>query len=200
MKRIGLFGGTFNPVHNGHILCCESLIKRKILDEVIFIPSFIPPLKDTPEGISPEMRLDMLQRALFPYSFFSLSDLELKRSGTSYTIDTVGFFKNNIAQDEKLHLIIGNDWIDQFHKWKDYEKLSDMVDFIIMLREGNHAHITNPHLTDTVKEKLQKGITDVPTIPVSSSEIRERIKDKEYLKENLPESVYNYILENKLYL
>lgn len=198
MPRIGLFGGTFNPIHNGHILCPESLVKRNILDKVIFIPSYMPPLKKNPANISPEMRLEMVRLAVSPYPFFQVSDMEIKRQGTSYTIDTVKQLRQAYPKDD-LTIILGTDWGMRFHEWKDYEALSEIVNFVVMQREGSKEDMDNPLLSEPVRKKLAGAIVSVPAVPVSSSEIRKKINDKAFLRKYLPEKVYRYIEEKKLY-
>ncbi|MCK5706380.1 MAG: nicotinate-nucleotide adenylyltransferase [Candidatus Aureabacteria bacterium] len=201
MERIGLFGGTFNPVHIGHIACAKSLVEKNIVDRIIFIPSKIPPLKKIENTILAETRLQMVEAAISQYPNFSISDVELKREGVSYTIDTVRSFIEYFDSDKvKLYLIIGIDWVQKFHSWKDYEKLSDLIDFIVMRRNGSLGNINNPYLDVNIRRKLEKGLVDVPAIPVSSTEIKKRIDDVDFVKKSLPEEVYQFIIERRLYL
>jgi nicotinate-nucleotide adenylyltransferase len=201
MKKIGLFGGTFNPIHNGHLLCPLSLVEKGSLDSVIFIPSGISPLKNNSDAAPADMRMDMIRLAIGPYPFFSASDIELKREGISYTIDTVRSLRKKLTvPEERLFLIIGTDWVSRFHEWKNYRELAGMVDFVVMLREGGTPSPFNPQLDKAVADKLKKGETDVPSVPVSSSEIRKRVRDDAFLKKFLPEPVFQYIRDKKLYL
>lgn len=201
MEKIGLFGGTFNPIHNGHILCPKSLVEQGVVDGVIFIPSRIPPLKDAKKLAGELFRWEMVNSAIEGYPFFSASDIELKREGVSYTIDTV---KELVARHRgaacEFHLIMGSDWIKDFHRWKDCEELARLVSFIVMKREKSRVEIKNPSLSREIKIRMKKGIVEVPYVPVSSSLIRERINDDAYLRESVPEPVYRIIRENRLYI
>ena len=189
---------SFNPVHKGHILCPKSLVKRNIIDKVIFVPSYVPPLKDSVEDISPAMRLEMVKIAVQPYPFFLVSDIEIKRGGISYTIDTVKELKEQYSS-AKLFLILGSDWISRFHEWKDYEMLSEIIDFIIMRREGEKESVNNTFISEKVRKKFQDKIVSVPVVPVSSSIIRKRVRDEAFLEEYLPRQVVLFIKENRLY-
>ena len=103
------------------------------------------------------------------------------------------------AQGEDLYLILGNDWIPRFHEWKDYESLLEIVHFVVMRRNGKDSQAENPHLSTGAKEAFARAVVDVPSIPVSSSDIRKNIQNNTFLKKHLPGPVLEYIRKNNLY-
>jgi len=137
LKRIGLLGGTFNPVHLGHLRSAVEVQRRFALDSVCFIPSAIPPHKDSSSVADAMDRLEMIRMAISDYSALTVSDVELKRSGPSYTIDTVKHFKTFQNAQTDFYLIVGLDAFLEIDTWKSFRELFDLIPFIVMPRPGS---------------------------------------------------------------
>ncbi len=134
VKRIGIFGGTFNPIHMGHLRTVWEVHCGFGLDETILIPSAAPPHKPAEGVIDAGDRLEMVRLAISGYDEFTVSDVELKRPGPSYTIDTVRHFKSVYPEDADFHLIIGLDAILEIDTWKSYRDIFRLIPFIVMMR------------------------------------------------------------------
>ena len=196
MKRIGIFGGTFDPVHNGHLIMAENVKDQMHLDEVMFIPSRIPPLKNAENISEPEHRLNMLKLATEGNSSYIINDIELKSSGDepNYTVKTLlQLREEHSAEQVKFYLIIGMDQLINLHKWKDPGKLFLLTEVIVINRPG--------YLIQQVEnEYARRGIfVPVPNIDISATDIRFRIREKRTIKYLVPEKVEEYIYENNLY-
>lgn len=196
MKRIGIFGGTFDPVHNGHLIMAENVRDQMHLDEVMFIPSRIPPLKNAENISEPEHRLNMLKLATEGNSSFKINDIELKSSGDepNYTVKTLLQLREEISTEQvKFYLIIGMDQLINLHKWKDPGKLFLLTEVVVINRPG--------YLIQQVEnEYSRRGIfVPVPNIDISATDIRFRISEKRTIKYLVPEKVEEYIYENNLY-
>jgi nicotinate-nucleotide adenylyltransferase len=191
MKKLALFGGSFNPIHWGHLFLADYCREILNLDKVLFIPSAVSPLKlGNPDNlaVSSEMRKKLVAAAISGNPEFELETCELKRGGPSYTIDTIHYLKKRYPEDE-LYLLIGGDNARVFRQWKDYEKILKLTKVVVMKRgtaEGN--------------ETLD-GMTLLPTplIDISATEIRKRIGEGRSVRYYLPEPVYQLVLENGLY-
>ena len=149
MKKIGIFGGTFDPIHIGHLRTCLEVKEEKDLDRVFFVPNNIPPHKDT-TGTPPELRYEMVKMAVKDYPFFEACDLEIKRGGRSFTIDTIREFKEKFGRDKIYYFIVGSDAFSTITTWKSYEQLLRETSFIVMYRSG-HVY---PLLEDILNEEL----------------------------------------------
>jgi len=183
--KIGLFGGAFNPVHNGHMKVAREAVCKAELDKLIFIPSGNAPHKR--EGtVSREDRLNMLKAALENEPRMEISDYEFKREEISYSADTVEYFKN-LYPDDELFFIIGDDSYNQLSSWHEPHRILNASTLLVFPREG--AVVKPP----AIKIPMEK-------IEVSSSEIRERIKNGKDLTNLLPKSVFDYIIKRNLYL
>lgn len=196
MKRIGIFGGTFDPIHNGHLIMAENVKDQMHLDEVMFIPSRIPPLKNAKDISDSEHRLNMLKLAVEGNSSFIINDIELKSSGgePNYTVKTLLQLREVYsAKQVKFYLIIGMDQLINLHKWKDPGKLFLLTEVIVINRPG--------YLIQQVEnEYARRGIfVPVPNIDISATDIRFRIKEKRTIKYLVPAEVEEYIYKNNLY-
>ncbi|MEI9477177.1 MAG: nicotinate-nucleotide adenylyltransferase [Deltaproteobacteria bacterium] len=134
-KRIGLFGGTFNPIHLGHLRGAEDIRESFGLDRVVFLPAAIPPHKLRDDVIEPRPRLEMVKLATLANPFFSVSDVEIERSGKSYSIDTLRYFRER--QPDSFFFILGMDAFVEIETWKEYQKLFSLCNFIVMARPGS---------------------------------------------------------------
>ena len=132
--KIGILGGTFNPPHIGHIVLAKEIYEKLELDKVLLIPTNTPPHKED-EGVSADVRLHMIKLAARDQEAFEVSDIELKRGGISYTIDTVRKLKELFPQDE-LYLIVGSDLANDFLSWKDFDQLKNLVRIVVAQRDN----------------------------------------------------------------
>ena len=199
-KRIGISGGTFDPVHNGHLIIAEDVREKFNLDRVIFIPSGNPPHKDNSKVTSAEHRYAMLCDSISSNRYFESSRIEMERPGYTYTIDTLTQLKRILDCDSRLFFITGADIIPEFLTWKRYQQVFGMCEFISVLRPGfgeNEFVNEIEHLREAYGAKIH--LVRAPLIQISSSDIRERIKNGLSVKYLVPEAVEKYIYENRLY-
>ena len=220
--RIGLFGGTFNPVHEGHLRIAREVKAVFKLDRIHLIPSFLPPHKKPAGVASAEYRLEMIRLSLEDRTGLTVSEVELKRSGPSYTIDTVRNFLSVHPGNTKLYLIMGLDAFLEIDSWKSYQDLFRLVPIIVMARPGNAGDVGRKKWK-TVKEYLGKTVSndytyskaascfihprkcsvypfDVTLIDISSSMIRDRVKAGRSIKGLVPDTVADFIRDKGLYL
>jgi len=211
-KRIGLFGGTFNPIHLGHLLGAEEIRNTFGLDEVIFIPSAIPPHKDLNEIIDVKHRLEMVRLATASNLFFSISDVELSRPGKSYSIDTIRYFcrKNN----RDLFFILGREAFVEIETWKDYQDLFTLCHFIVMTRPGFQKTPVALQLPQSLTPVFQYDIEtmvwthisgyhlyfkEISFLDISSTRVRQLIERRESIGHWVPPEVEAYIQNQGLY-
>lgn len=195
--RIGLFGGSFNPIHDGHIHLAKSVYDKVGLDKIIFIPSKISPHKSNKEYVSNEHRFNMCKLAIQDIPNFEVSDFELSRECISYSIYTVRYFKEKYPTDE-LYLLIGSDMLLTFNEWKEYQEIMSKVTLSVISRENGDYDT----LLKKSKELSKYGkiiIPKVSPIEVSSTEIRKNIRFNREYSCNLNEKVVQYIKSNNLY-
>ncbi len=186
--KIGILGGTFNPVHIGHLILAEEAREKIGLDRIIFVPTFLPPHKNGSEIASATNRFEMIKTAIRANKAFMVSDLEIRRQGRSYTIDTLRELKKKYPHDE-LYFISGSDLLKYLEAWKDLTEILKMVKFVVATRPGYPLEKI-PHYISTVS---------IRAVDVSAFEIREAIKEKKSFRYLVPESVFNYITKRKLY-
>ena len=204
--KIGIMGGTFNPIHYGHLVTAEEALSQFKLDRVIFIPTGQPPHKTTGKLASPEDRYLMTVMATASNSHFFVSRIETGREGKSYTIDTLKELKFTYGESTTFYFITGADAILEILTWKNPEEIITMCKIIAATRPGyNLSRIeelkkklfginANPQVT---KDSI--FIMEIPALAISSTDIRLRIKTGRPIKYLLPESVCNYLLKNDLY-
>lgn len=198
--KIGLFGGTFNPIHTGHLIISEYIRANFPLDKVIFIPSGDPPHKDKKELIEASHRFEMTKLAIKSNPYFEVSDIELKRKGKSYSTDTIDQLKSIMPKDE-LYFIIGGDILDELINWKDIKGIFKKINFILIGRDGVEDNKILKKI-DEYKEEYNAMIYYMkgPEIDISSTLIRELIEDEKSIKYLVPKEVEEYIIDHKLYL
>lgn len=186
--KIGILGGTFNPIHVGHLILAEEAREKLNLDKVIFVPAYLPPHKNGSEIALAKARFEMVKCAIKGNAFFSVSDVEIKRSGRSYTIDTITEFKKEYSQDE-LYFIIGSDLLTYLDDWKDLGQIIKMVKFIAATRPGYPL------------EKIPSYIQTlaIRAIDVSGFEVRSCVRQNKSFRYLVPEAVFNYINKKRLY-
>ncbi len=195
--RLGVFGGAFNPVHNGHVNLARRFIEILSLDRLLVIPTANPPHRSTVGFAPAQNRFEMLSLAFDGIKEAKISDIEFKRKGKNYTSDTVDELKR-LYPDAEIYLIIGSDQFLYFDKWYRYKELLGKVTVCTAPREK----ITRNVLEKYAREKLCGGkyyIADFEPLEISSSEIREKLQCGEDVSLIIPPSVYNYIKEKELY-
>ena len=190
MSKVGIFGGTFDPIHLGHLITAQSVREIRNLDKIIFIPAFISPHKSEVKTSSPEDRLNMIKLSVNDISFFDYSDMEIKKGGVSYTVDTLRELKK---QYEELEFIIGYDNIFSFHTWKDPDEILKLAKIIVLKRKSSHP----PPFKDEYYR--QAVFVETRGIEISATDIRERVKNEMPINFLVPLNVMEYIYNHKLY-
>ena len=186
--KIGILGGTFNPVHIGHLILAEEAREKLGLDKIIFVPVNLPPHKDSQDIADAASRLRMLKLAVKANKYFGVSDVEIKRKGCSYTIDTIRIFKNKFPRDQ-FYFIIGSDLLKYLDEWKDLEEISKLVKFVTAARPGYPLENIPPHF-----ETLE-----IRAVDVSGFQVRQRIKENKSFRYIVSEAVFDFINKKRLY-
>jgi len=192
--RIGIMGGTFDPIHIGHLIAAECAREQAGLDEVWFMPTYVPPHKTDAPLASAEERLTMVRLAVDGNPSYRANDFELRKGGVSYTVDTMRQLKEE-HPEYAFFFIVGGDMIDYLPKWHRIDELSQMIGFIGLARPGSVADVS----------RLPAGIAgavrmaEMPLIEVSSTWIRGRIAAGRSIRYAVPEAVHAYIKEKRLY-
>lgn len=198
IERLAIMGGTFDPIHYGHLVAAEAARMEFALDQVIFVPSGEPPHKHG-QVISPvQDRWNMTTLAVASNPYFKLSKVELERYGPSYTVDTIDWFRENFGPKTEIFFITGADAILEILTWKKVDLLMDLCKFIAVTRPGFNLNKLAHVLPERYVNKIE--MLEVPGLDISSTGIRRRVKEGRTIKYLVPEKVENYILENKLYL
>ncbi len=212
-EKIGIFGGSFNPPHLGHINSLQTILKKTGLSKIYVLPASQNPTKPEIESPTKEQRFEMLKLALASYGEqFIADDRELKRAGPSFTIETIKDFRKQF-DSEDLFLIVGADQFEEFDKWKDPEKILTEVNLIVTSRPGYDF----PHSIDDLPKSIKKLAAEfdfnlielttgrsiqcvsISDVPISSTELRKRLRKGSPPEKYLPLAVENYIRENNLY-
>ena len=189
--KIGFFGGTFNPIHYGHLKNAAAAKEQLKLNKIIFIPDKLPVHKNMDAAISVEDRYCMLLKAVSEFEGFEVSRIEIDREEPSYTIITIQALKKIYPQC-KLFMIIGADSFNEIDTWKEYMQIIDAVVVVVLRRK------TDPVLRTDIISKLE--IIDNDYIDISSTELRKKLEQKENVRGLIPDNVIEYIIEKRLYL
>ncbi|MDX8045903.1 nicotinate-nucleotide adenylyltransferase [Gracilibacillus sp. S3-1-1] len=187
MKRVGLFGGTFDPPHYGHLLMAEQAHQQLNLDEVWFIPSYLPPHKSEAKTTA-EDRVEMTKAAIEDNPAFKVNTIEVEREGKSYTLKTIQALKAQYP-DYQFYFIIGGDMVEYLPKWHQIDQLIQLITFIGVDRPGSSTkHVVYP-----------VEMIEMPSLDISSTMIRERISAGQSIKYLTPKEVITIINKNSLY-
>ncbi|MDP3730659.1 MAG: nicotinate-nucleotide adenylyltransferase [Candidatus Omnitrophota bacterium] len=188
--RIGILGGTFNPIHIGHLILAEEAHFKLKLDKLVFVPAFVPPHKSSSEVINAKDRLEMVRLAIEDNPAFEISTFEIDSKKKSYSIDTLKEFRARFGEDAELCFITGSDSLKDLFSWKNINDIFKISKFIVANRPG-YPMKEVPKEVDTVV---------ITPIEVSSEDIRKRLTESRSIRYLVPEKVRKYILDRKLYL
>ena len=201
-KKVLLFGGTFDPVHNGHVVVAEYAAEHISADRVIFIPAKRSPLKSFFPSASGDDRVEMIRLAIAGKSNFEVSDCELTRPDPGYTLETVLYLRHALGRDVELFWLIGADVVEDLARWYRIDELIDSCTLCIMLRGG----FGRPGLDKLQRrfgtarvQRLKNAMITTPLVDVSSSEVRDRLARGEDVSGLLAPAVVDYIAKNGLY-
>lgn len=214
-KRLGLYGGSFNPIHMGHLRAAEETREALGLEKIIFIPSNISPHKDASELIDARHRMRMTELAVQSNPYFECSDVELRREGPSYTIDTLRYY-NSLFPDGGIYFLVGNELFSEIDTWRDWEALFELANFVVLTRPG-YSNKNNYELPIAVRnlfrydkavdsEQVYKHpanneliVSYISGIEVSSTQIRNLVERGKSIKYLVDEKVEQYIIKCNIY-
>lgn len=213
--RIGILGGTFNPIHTGHLKVAGEVQRKFRLEKILFIPSYIPPHKESEEIASPLHRLRMVELALSPYPQFTASSVEIEAKGKSYSIYTLKKMKKNFPK-AIIFFILGIDAFLEIDTWREYKTVLEQCYFIIVSRPGYRLEEASGTLPDEYKERMieitekkeieadllssyKMFLFPMESLDIASIEIRKKIRHGKSILQLVPEAVKDYIQKNKLY-
>ena len=186
--KIGILGGSFNPIHFGHLILAQEAKESLGLEKVLFVPCALPPHKSEDDLLSASHRLEMVRLAIQGDPHFELSDLEVRRGGVSYSIDTVSTLRKQFPS-ATFYFLIGSDALQGLSRWKEIEQLKRLCHFVMAGRPRFPA-------VDLPKELLRLSM---PEIDISSREIRQRLKEGRSIRYLVPEPVRDYLEKKQLY-
>lgn len=196
MKRVGIMGGTFDPIHLGHLAAAEAARYGFSLEKVIFVPAGNPPHKSgkiTPSSL----RLEMVKVATADRPYFEVSDYEVCKQGKSYTIETIDYFRTLFDKKRDIYFITGSDAIFEILTWRDIIRLMEICKFIAVARPGYQGLKEIANLPEFVQKRVY-GL-EVPGLSISSTEIRNNIRSGKGIGDLVPAGVESYIHANRLY-
>jgi nicotinate-nucleotide adenylyltransferase len=187
--RIAIFGGTFNPIHKGHIFLANQAKKSLELDKVVFVPAYIPPHKKSDGIISSDKRFSMIRLAVWGKPYFEVSRYEIDRKERVYSVETVKHFKSVLPKGTELFFLIGADSLKGLDKWRDSKKLFNLCEFVVFSRPGFNLG------------RKTQGIraVKIDALDVSSTQVRELIKQGKSISGLVPKPVAAYIMRKHLY-
>ena len=199
-KKIGIMGGTFNPIHFGHLILAEAAYEQYHLDKVLIMPAKEPSHKTISDTITEEDRVEMVKRAIKGNDHFELSLLEINREGITYTIDTLTELHEEDSEIE-YYFIMGADSLFHFNSWKEPEKILKLTNILLANRDLSTFSALNSQI-DYLSDKYDEAnisLLDTPNLEISSHALRKRVRQNLSIKYYVPESVEEYIKEHGLY-
>jgi len=197
--RLGVFGGTFDPVHYGHLVAAEEVRYRLRLDKVLFVPAGMPPHKLDHDITPTRHRLAMLELAIASNPGFALSRVDIDRHGPCYTVDTLALLHQEYGPGTELFFLMGMDSLAEILTWKEPERLIRLAQIVVVGRPGFQADVDElDKVLPGAAERI--SIVDTPLMEVSSSDIRQRVREGAPIRYQVPEAVEAYIRAHRLYL
>jgi nicotinate-nucleotide adenylyltransferase len=197
IKRIGIMGGSFDPIHSGHLNVAETALLRFHLAEIVFVPAYCPPHKSLEDMAPPEHRYAMVDRAIREYSFFKSSRIEMERSCPSYAGDTISAFRELYSENWQIYFITGLDALLTIINWDRARTYPGICHFIAAVRPGYNRDEIMSGIPKTFKPYI--SILEEPSLSISSTEIRARIGSNRSINGMVPKAVEEYIFEFSLY-
>lgn len=191
--KIGIFGGSFNPPHTGHLIVAEHAKEKLGLGKILFVPAATPPHKQHLDIVEAHHRMEMMQCAVHGNRYFEATDIELQRGGVSFTVETLEELRE-VHTEDTLVLLIGADNLLEFNTWRDPERILELVEVVALSRPGFRMEEVDEQLRGRV------SLCEVPLIGLSSSEIRRRVSEGKSIRYMVPLSVEAYIVSHGLYL
>jgi nicotinate-nucleotide adenylyltransferase len=201
-EKIGILGGTFNPIHTGHLIMAEEVCKHHQLSKVLFIPAYIPPHKSALDLADARHRYQMVKEAIRGNKKFEVSDLEIKREMKSYTIDTVQNLLQLYGKNSDVFLIMGADSLSELKLWKDIKKLSQLCHFVVVNRPGYPIDVPNRlagAVGNDIVSEIERLKVQISPVGISSTDIRKRLREGADVSGLVPSCVEAYIREHGLY-
>ena len=197
---IGVLGGTFDPVHVGHLIIAEKARIRLGLSQVVFVPAGQPWLKQYSDISSGEHRLEMIRLAIAPNAFFRASAVDLERPGLSYTVDTLAALKRELGPETNLYFILGLDALAGLPTWKEPQKILELC-YLVAARRSEAMDVNMDSIERSIPSISSRIIIlDNPLIDISSSDIRQRVAEGKSIHAMVPDAVERYIREKRLYV
>ena len=187
--RIGILGGTFNPIHIGHLILAEEAIWRLRLDKLIFVPTYIPPHQKIKKEVSAGDRYRLACLAARHNQKLEVSRIEIERKQKSYSVDTLRYFRQRYGPNAKIFFITGSDCLKDLSSWKDIKQILKLAKFIVARRPGYPFRKISKHIK----------LMSLTAVAISSSQLRRRLKQGRSVRYLVPEAVWYYIVRKKLY-
>jgi nicotinate-nucleotide adenylyltransferase len=195
--RLGLFGGTFDPPHFGHLIVAQEAAETLCLDRLLLVVAAVPPHKSGARMTAASTRLEMVKAAVAGNPLLGVSDVELRREGPSYTVDTLRHFRAEYPEAE-LVFLMGVDQLAEFHEWQEPEAVAALARLVVMGRDGVDPAALPP-LESPLEEGVSFGDLAVTRVDISSTEIRKRVRDGCSVRYLVPREVHTIIESNRLY-
>jgi nicotinate-nucleotide adenylyltransferase len=194
---MGLLGGTFDPPHYGHLMVAQEAVERLALDFLVFLVAGLPPHKEGEVVSAPGIRLEMTRAAVDGNASFQVSDVELRRPGPSYTVDTLRHFREEYPGAE-LFFVLGADQLAELHEWREPEKVMEMATLVAVERDGVDPSLTPPLRALAVESGRLLALPSI-RLDLSSSEVRARVREGRSVQYLVPEGVRRIIENHRLY-
>jgi nicotinate-nucleotide adenylyltransferase len=201
-RRVGVIGGTFDPVHYGHLVIAEEVYASLDLAEMLFVPAGQPPHKPESMVASAEHRLAMLELAIAGNAHFSISRVDVERPGPSYTVETLRLLREQWGEQTAIYFVIGWDSLDDLIAWRDPAGILEQLSYLVAVRRPGYNEDSD--YRDSLEARLpgikqRLLVVPAPQLDISSTDLRARVAERRPIKYQLPESVEQYIVQNRLY-
>ena len=202
MRRVGVLGGTFDPVHYGHLVIAEEVYATLQLTEIVFVPAGQPPHKTKVEITAAEHRLKMLELAIASNPHFTISRVDLDRPGPSYTVDTLQLLRKQWGEHTAIYFIIGGDSLEDLLSWHDSSGILEQLTHLVAV--GRPGYSGSEAFYDSLEARLpgikqRLLVVDAPQFDISATDLRQRVAEGRPIKYQTPDSVESYIVQYSLY-